>query len=205
MATNARGTGSADTSQVIRDTAIRLFFERGYHGTSIRDIAGEANVGIATLFHHHHSKEQLLSSIISAGFDELLGDLEDAVAGAGQDPTERLSAVVRTHVRRHCESPMESAIAAQELRSLHSPALDELAARRDRVHALFASAVADGVEDGSFACDAPRETARAVHGMCSAVTSWYRPAGPMRPEDVAALYVGMALRLVGAHELDPVR
>jgi hypothetical protein len=39
--------------------------------------------------------------------------------------------------------------------------------------------------------------------MCSAVASWYRADGPMSPEEVAELYVGMALRLVGARELAP--
>jgi hypothetical protein len=100
---------------------------------------------------------------------------------------------------------MESTIATSEMRSLQPPLLDELAAKRDRVHALFASAVEDGVATGAFACDAPRETARALHAMCSAVTGWYRTDGPMSPDDVAELYVGMALRLVGSRELASAR
>jgi hypothetical protein len=39
--------------------------------------------------------------------------------------------------------------------------------------------------------------------MCSAVTGWYREGGGMSPEEVGDLYVGMALRLVGARELAP--
>jgi AcrR family transcriptional regulator len=196
-----RTTRSAETSQAIAEAAIRLFHDRGYHGTSIRDIARDANVGIATLFHHHGSKLELLRGIMNAGFDELLAEMEEAVAAAGADPVYRLSAAVRTHVRRHCERPMESTIATSELRSLDPPVWDELAAKRDRVHLLFASTIAEGVASGAFACDTPRETARAVHAMCSAVTVWYQPDGPMSPEDVGELYVGMALRLVGAREL----
>jgi AcrR family transcriptional regulator len=193
----------ADTSQVITEAAIRLFHDRGYHGTSIRDIAGEANVGIATLFHHHKNKLALLQKIMDAGFDDLLAQMEAAVAAVGDDPTARLSAAVRTHVRCHCERPMESAIATSELRSLQPPVRDQLTAKRDRVHRLFAGAIADGVAAGDFTCDTPRETARAVHAMCSAVTDWYRADGPLSPEDVGELYVGMALRLVGARALAP--
>ena len=142
---------------------------------------------------------------MNAGFDDLLEEMQAAVEAAGDDPTARLSAAVRTHVRCHCESPMESAIATSEMRSLQPPLLDELAAKRDRVHALFASAIEDGVTTGAFTCDAPRETARALHAMCSAVTGWYRADGPMSPDGVAELYVGMALRLVGARELAPTR
>jgi AcrR family transcriptional regulator len=198
-----RTTSSPDTAQIIADAAIVLFHDQGYHGTSIRDIAREANVGIATLFHHHQSKHELLRKIMNMGFDDLIADMDRAVAAAGDDPTERLSAAVRMHVRRHCERLMESAIATSEMRSVEGPLRDELAAKGDRVHAFFASAIADGVATGEFVCDTPRETARAVHAMCSAVTGWYQPDGPMSPEDVGELYVGMALRLVGARERTP--
>ena len=71
------------------------------------------------------------------------------------------------------------------------------------MHRLFASAIADGVASGAFVCDVPDEAARAVHAMCSAVSGWYRDDGPMTPDEVAELYVGMALRVVGARELAP--
>jgi len=198
MRANGDTTGSTDTSRVIADAAIRLFYERGYHGTSIRDIAREANVGIATLFHHHGSKAELLRRIMNTGFDDLLAEMEEAVQAAGDDPAERLSAAVRTHVRCHCERPMESAIATSEMRSVEPPLREEFAAKRERVHALFADALADGAAAGVFDCPTPRETARAVHAMCSAVTGWYRQDGPMSPDEVGELYVGMALRLAGA-------
>jgi hypothetical protein len=41
--------------------------------------------------------------------------------------------------------------------------------------------------------------------MCSAVSGWYRDDGPMAPDEVAELYVGMALRVVGAQQLVPAR
>jgi AcrR family transcriptional regulator len=192
---------SADTSQVIADAALRLFHERGFHGTSIRDIAGEANVGIATLFHHHGSKLELLRKIMNAGFDGLLAEMEHAVAAAVDDPTARLTAAVRTHVRRHCERPMESTIAVSELRSLEGPEHDALVAKRDRVHVLFAAPIADGAASGVFRCGTPRETARAVHAMCSAVTCWFEPGGDLTADAAAELYVALALRVVGAREL----
>lgn len=203
MPAHGESRSTSDTAQVISDAAVRLFHDRGYHGTSIRDISGEAGVGIATLFHHHGSKVELLRGIMDAAFDDLLAEMQPAVAAAGDDPTARLSAAVRTYVRRQCESPMENAIATSEMRSLEPPALDELAAKRDRVHRLFASAIADGVASGAFVCDVPDEAARAVHAMCSAVSGWYRDDGPMTPDEVAELYVGMALRVVGARELAP--
>jgi AcrR family transcriptional regulator len=187
MAAHGESPSTPDTAQVISDAAVRLFHDHGYHGTSIRDIAGEAKVGIATLFHHHRSKAELLRRIMDTALDDLLAEMEPAVAAAGDDPTARLSVVVRTYVRRQCESPMHN----------------EPASKRDRVHQLFESAIVDGVASGTFVCDVPVEAARAVHAMCSAVSGWYRDDGRMAPDEVAELYVGMALRVVGARELAP--
>src|SRR4051794_28775873 len=90
MPAHGERPSTPDTAQVISDAAVRLFHDRGYHGTSIRDIAGEAKVGIATLFHHHRSKAELLRRIMDAALDDLLAEMEPAVAAAGDDPTARL-------------------------------------------------------------------------------------------------------------------
>lgn len=50
----------AETRRTIADTALRLFFERGYDDVGIREIAQEADVAVATLFAHFPSKEALV-------------------------------------------------------------------------------------------------------------------------------------------------
>jgi AcrR family transcriptional regulator len=194
------GAAASHTRGAIERTAVRLFYANGYHGTSIRDIAREADVGIATLFHHHGSKQELLVGIMDAGFDGLLAEMREVTEGV-EDPADRLAAAVRVHVRRHCANAMESHIATTELRSLDAAARTGLDAKREQIHAIFVTAVTDGVTAGDFRCDRPRDTARALHGMCSAVGAWYREGAGMAPEEVAELYVGMALRLVGRREL----
>jgi AcrR family transcriptional regulator len=196
---NPASRNGVPTSELIEQTAARLFYEHGYHGTSIRDISSAAGVGIATLFHHHSSKAELLYRIMDRGFDELLAEMEGAVEGI-TDPTERLATVVRVHVQKHCADPIVSSIVITELRSLEHPEVDQLYAKRDRAHALFSSAVVAGSEQGEFRCERPRETARAIHSMCSGVVSWFRAGGDMTLAEVAELYALLALRQVGAPE-----
>jgi AcrR family transcriptional regulator len=202
MARERTAAAGSDTRRAIEQTAVRLFYANGYHGTSIRDIAREADVGIATLFHHHGSKQELLVGIMDVGFDGLLTEMRQATYGV-EDPAERLAAAVRVHVRRHCANAMESHIATTELRSLDPEARSGLDAKREQIHAILVAAVTDGVASGDFHCDRPRDTARALHGMCSAVGAWYREGAGMTPEEVAELYVALALRLVGGRELAP--
>jgi AcrR family transcriptional regulator len=186
-----------DTSRAIEQAAIKLIHSKGYEGTSIRDIAREADVGIATLFHYYGSKAELLERTLKTEFDHLLAEMHAAVEAAGDDPVDRLVAAVRIHVILHCEKP-ESSIVSTELRSLEPVPRAEIQVKAEQVHAIFASTITAGVKSGHLRCDRPRETARAINGMCSAVTSWYHPGAGMSSEDVGDFYAELALRLAGA-------
>ncbi|QXJ21148.1 TetR/AcrR family transcriptional regulator [Actinomadura graeca] len=190
-----------DTADTIQQAAIKLIHSKGYEGTSIRDIAREADVGIATLFHHFGSKAELLERTLKTEFDYLLGRMEAAVDGV-DDPVERFAAAVRVHVVLHCEKP-ESSIVNTELRSLEPVPRAEVQVKVERVQAIFSSTLLAGVEARRFRCSRPRETARAVHGMCSSVTSWYHLGAGMTPDEVGDLYVELALRLAEADAPPP--
>lgn len=75
---------SAERRQQIVDEAYRAFATRGYHGSSLREIAAAAGIGLSTLQHHFSGKEELLVAVL-ARRDELGGD-PDAVGGDGRTP-----------------------------------------------------------------------------------------------------------------------
>jgi AcrR family transcriptional regulator len=60
----ARGVAE-DTRERILDTAERLFAERGFDGTSIRDVTAQAGVNLAAVHYHFHSKEALLAAVLA--------------------------------------------------------------------------------------------------------------------------------------------
>jgi AcrR family transcriptional regulator len=203
MPVSTKRPAGIPTSEVIEAAAIDLFYEHGYDGTSIRDIAKASNVAIATMFHHYSSKAELLYQILQRGFEWLTAEMEREIDGI-TDPPARLAAVVNVHVRLHCADPRRGAIVVRELRSLEHEHVDELLAQRDRIHALFADTIASGVASGQFSCARPRETARAIHSMCSGVLSWYREGQGMRLEEIADLYSCLALRMVGSEPVEGV-
>ena len=67
---------SDNTEERIRQVAKRLFTERGYNRTKIRDVAEEADVNIALLNYYFRSKERLYESIVAENFKEYIGALE---------------------------------------------------------------------------------------------------------------------------------
>lgn len=66
---------SAERRQQIVDEAYRVFATRGYHGSSLREIAAAAGIGLSTLQHHFGGKEDLLLAVL-ARRDELGGDVD---------------------------------------------------------------------------------------------------------------------------------
>src|SRR5881275_1301446 len=78
----------------ILEAALDTFAAKGYHGATIREIAGRANVSVAGLYHHFPSKQRLLERVMADTMDDLIAATEAMVNEAGEDPRARLEAAV---------------------------------------------------------------------------------------------------------------
>jgi AcrR family transcriptional regulator len=188
--------GSASDEQILL-AALQCFVAKGYHGTSVRDIAARAGISVPGLYHHVASKMALLERLMDETMDDLNLQTESALAAAVADPVERLGAVVVAHVRFHCERPEESFVGNSELRSVGGAFRRRLIAKRDRQQAYFAEPILEGAETGLFRVPRPHETARAIASMCTAVATWYRRDGPLSADAIVSMYRGLALMTVG--------
>jgi AcrR family transcriptional regulator len=186
-----------ETALVIERAALDAFYEKGYHGATIREIAGRAGIGVSTLFHHYPSKAAMLERLLSRAVVETRMDLEVAIEGL-EDPCDRLAAGVRAMVISHCERLALSFLAQSEYRRLVEPAREPIRQRRRRLQGVFDEIVEAGIEAGEMHCDNPRVVARAIVSLTTAVAHWFQPGGELGVEDVAQTYVAMALRMVGA-------
>jgi AcrR family transcriptional regulator len=189
--------GELTSQDQILLAALRCFVERGYHGTTIRQIATRAGVSVPGLYHHFPSKLALLERLIDDTMDDLITTTEAALERAGRDPVERFSAVVEAHVRFHCERPEEALVGNTELRSLSAPARRRIVGKRDRQQALFRQAVDAGALVGEFSVSERSVATHAVVTMCTAVASWYRRSGPLSTDEIVDLYRELALNTLG--------
>ena len=182
----------------IVDSAIANFTERGYHGTSMRDIAAGAGVTVASIYHHFASKQDVLVEIMAATMSDLVASTTAAAHAAPDTATDRLCAVVETWILFHTERRAEALIGASEIRSLEPAGRARVVGLRDEQEALFRSIIAAGVEAGEFGTAYPDEAARAVLRMGSAVASWYRADGDLSPRQLAERNRDLALGTVRA-------
>jgi AcrR family transcriptional regulator len=177
--------------------AVAAFAARGFHGTTTRDIAAAAGMSPAALYVHHRSKEELLHQISRAGHEATLALVEEAVASSGH-PVEQLARLVEDFVRHHAVAHTSARIVNYELAALSEPHLAEITELRHRIDAVVRELVVRGVAAGDFTTPDPVMTASALLSMGIDVARWYRDEGSWSPEDVAAHYRELALRMVGA-------
>ncbi len=177
--------------------AVEAFAERGFHATTTRDIAGRAGMSPAALYIHYKTKEELLYQISRVGHERSVRILTEAAEGGGGH-TDRLEAAVRAFVCWHAEHHTTARVVQYELSALEPGHYQEIVALRRRTEEILRGILADGVAAGEFAVADLRGTALAVLSLCIDVARWFRTGGRRSPEEIGALYAGLALRMVGA-------
>lgn len=184
MARPGRTTTQARPGRVeIMRTAIGLMGERGYEGTSTRDIAAAAGVSNAALYHHFPSKLELLRQFVQEAHDVVLARLARRIEAAGDDPRAQLDAAVETVIASSLHDRWArgaAQVAWRELGRLDEPDRRAIAASRDQMTDLIEQVVAAGAQRGVFRTDAAREVAQAVLTLCiSVVEPWAESTRPM--------------------------
>ncbi|MHA6616365.1 TetR/AcrR family transcriptional regulator [Pseudonocardia sp. DLS-67] len=180
----------------ITAAAREIFAERGYHGTSIRDIAKRAGLSLSALYYWHPSKQHLLAALIEEIQHDYSERCDRALRSAGDDPAAKLRALVRATVEYRVSMRVESNIATLEWRNLEPDNRERLDGVRRSASQLWADIVADGVARGEFHCTHPDDARRAIVAACNAIAQWYEPGGEITLPDLVKRYTAIALRIV---------
>ena len=148
-------------SKEILRAALRGFRERGYHATTLGDIAERLGVRKTALYHYFPDKE----SILHACHRESLAELDRIIRGTRELETaaERLAFVIREHVRVMTDT-LEGSPLAFEVTALAPARQREVIAARDRYERALRRIITQGVEDGEFRPVNPKIAIFAVLG-----------------------------------------
>ena len=194
--------GDADPSRAeatrlrLLAAAVQAFANKGFHGTTTRDIAGAAGLSSAGLYVHHRSKEELLYQISLSGHERTLRLIIESKSGT-PSPLEQLSRAVRAYTAHHAREPTEARVVNYELAALSPAHYLEMRAIREQISDEILQIVEAGVAEGTFDTVNPHMATVAVLSLGIDVARWYREGGSWTPEDVGDFYVGLALRMVG--------
>ena len=186
--------------RLVLETALRLFAERGYSGTSIRDIAKACGLQGPTIYSHFPSKEHVLAELLRIAHEEHLRRVRAALLDSQPDPREQVRAYVRAHVSFHTDFPMLAVVGNSELHML-SPALGApIFQVRKQAEQMLMDIAQRGIDRKVFKVPHDWLAVAAIGGMGLRVAFWYAPDGGISPKLVGDSYADFALRILGAKE-----
>jgi len=167
----------------ILHAALRAFRERGYHATTLDDIAEQLGVRKTALYHYFPDKE----AILYACHQESLAELERILTGARtlESAVERLAFVIREHVKVMTDT-LEGSPLAFEVTALASERQKEIIAARDRYERALRRMIQDGIAAGELRPTNPKTAVFAILGAINWIARWYRPEGALKPDELGA-------------------
>lgn len=156
----------------ILDGACQVFAERGYHNTSVRDVAAVTGVSPAGLYYYFRSKEELLHLILESCISSLMERLRRDTAGI-ENPASRLRSIIKTHLDYFKTNRNEMRVLVREWDTLSGNLGGEIRALMKEYARLVIGTFKDLSPDKSS-----RELRAAgfgLLGMLTWVDQWYRP------------------------------
>jgi TetR/AcrR family transcriptional regulator, cholesterol catabolism regulator len=184
---------SRERSEQVYGAALRLFREKGYHATSMQDIAAAVGLYKGSLYHYIGSKEELLVEVFERGMGTLLREVERIAAESGVAPATQLRRVIRAHVCAVAENLDALTVYFHEWRSLAGESMDNVLAQRDRYAGLVSQIVERGVHAGEFHTPDIRMATLGILGMCNWLCQWYRPDGRLSAPEIAEHFADLVL------------
>ena len=177
-----------DLHQVKRQAVLReaatSFNARGFHATSLTDVAAGLGVTKAALYHYFPNKNALLAACFDHAMSVCFQSLERGRA-EGRNGREKLLLTLSGYLAQIIDE-LSCAVVLLEEGALEPDDYAKLVAERDRFERALRSLVREGVKDGSIVpCD-PKIVVFIILGALNWVPKWYRPEGRWNPAQIAA-------------------
>lgn len=188
------GGGAAPVPQRLLAAATQLFAEQGYDRTSVQEIVVAAGVTKGALYHYFGSKEDLLHEVYGRVL-RLQQERLDAFADADAPVEQRLRDAAADVVVTTIENLDDAKIFFRSMHQLSPEKHKQVRAERRRYHERFRALVEEGQRSGVFSDATPADLVVDYHfGSVHHLGTWYRPEGPLSPQQVADHLADLLLR-----------
>jgi len=172
--------------EFILRTAARIFAEKNYHSTSMRDISRATNVSLAGLYHYCKSKEELLFLIQDNCFGRVLERLEQRLEGVA-DPVTKLGIFIENHLSFFAANMSEMKVLSHEAESLGGDLYNHVSTRKDK-YTKLARQILREVQETQASKESIDLTVAtyALFGMMNWIYNWFDPQGKLKVSDLSS-------------------
>lgn len=179
--------------ETIIETAARLFRERGFSATSMRDLAEQVGVEAASLYNHINSKAEILQELCFKVANKFMGHI-DKVDGSDIPAIKKIEAILRFHIQQMVHHYEEVYVSDREWKHLTDPYLSNIQTQRRVYRQRIASVIEEGIRKNEIKkIDAPTAVLIMLHAV-SGIESWHRSkekiTGEMLEENMIAILIG---------------
>lgn len=168
----------------IIQSARALFSEKGYHGTTIRDIAQMSGILSGSLYAHIRTKEDLLYEIVDGVADQFLEALEGVVA-KHLAPEDKFRQALAAHISVVAKNLDAATVFSHEWRALEGERRTLIQEKRDMYERLWQEVIEYGVAEGTFVFSNQRFSRIVSLSVANWLYQWYDPAGELSAGAVA--------------------
>jgi TetR/AcrR family transcriptional regulator, cholesterol catabolism regulator len=177
----------------ILQVAATMFSERGYHATSLQDIADEVDLLKGSLYYYFESKQDLLLEVARAAhvvnMDELAKMLDEVSPGI-----EKVRRYVEYCITTIADHPITVAAFYSEMRYLEAEHAQEIIEERDRQQQLLVDLIGAAQADGSVGTRTPPKlAAMGIVGLINSIARWYHQDGAWGADEIARAFADMVV------------
>ena len=169
-------------SEVIK-VAVAAFKQKGYHGTTMDDIAGKLKITKGSLYYYFKNKEAILFDCHMASLDIVHEVIED-VKDSNLSSSEKIHTIIYRYLSKMLDELLASVLLLEE-EALSPNLLKLVIERRDRAERVIQEILAEGMKAGEFREGNPKLLAFAILGAINWTPKWYNPAGERSAPDIA--------------------
>lgn len=177
--------------------AIQLFGLKGFHATSMQDIADAVGLQKGSLYHYISSKEELLAGIMEEALNQYNRRLE-AIVASDQPIREKIKAAIRTHFLGIAENLDMLTIFFRESYALTPEQAATVNRETHRYNDAFEKLLTEAMAAGFLRPMDPKLANRAVLGACNWFYRWYNPQGTRSLDELADFFVDTMLYGIAA-------
>lgn len=182
-----------DRFEEILKAAAELFYEKGYHATTMQDVADRVGMLKGSLYYYIDSKEDLLyitlDQVIKKGDDLFL----QRVASA-PDPVEKLRRAIEAEIEYVIRDQVTVGLFLHEFDTLSEQRRRRILARMRRFQNRYIEIIREGQAAGVFRDLDPRLAVYGILGMCNWVYRWYRPDLGFTLQEITSVFTNLVMK-----------
>lgn len=173
--------------------AARLFRDKGFERTTVRELAKEVGIQSGSLFHHYSSKQEILRNVVEQTI-LLNTELMKLSISLNDNSQDKLQGLILCELQSILiDTGNEMSVLVYEWRGLNPQNQAQILALRDNYEQLWLDILNEAHQDGLITLQ-PNILRRLLTGAISWSVNWYNPKGDLSLEELAQMTLSLALK-----------